>query len=69
MPFGATLEIRPNKEIDEFEVGMDDEVDGVYYLIYWNEESCPYSFKTRLSASAMALGIQWGAYKVNELRK
>ena len=61
MPFGEELEICPSQDIDETEIGSDEEVDGVHYNILWNGEKLPWFTKTRLQATAIAFGCQWGA--------
>lgn len=61
MPFGEDMEIRPSKEIDEDEIGIEEEVDGVVYNIYWGELVMPWCTTTRLHATAIAFGCQWGA--------
>ena len=61
MPMGGRLEIRPSKEIDELEVGVDEEVDGIVYNIYWDGVALPWCTHTRAQAYAIALGCQWGA--------
>lgn len=61
MPFGKYLEIIPNKEIDELEIGMNEQVEGIFYSIFWDKKECPFIFETRATATAMALGIQFGA--------
>lgn len=61
MPFGEIMEIRPSKPIDELEIGIDEEVEGVVYQIFWNDIAFPLHTKTRLQATAIALGCQWGA--------
>lgn len=61
MPFGERMDIRPSKPIDELEIGVDEEVEGVVYQIYWNDTPLPWCTKTRLQATAIALGCQWGA--------
>jgi len=61
MPMGGRLEIRPSEPIDELEIGVDEEVDGIIYDIYWDEIKLPWCTKTRAQAYAIALGCQWGA--------
>lgn len=64
MPFGKTMEIRPSKEVDEFEIGVDEEIEDVFYTIYWDDQPLPWFTKTRIQAIAIAFGCQWGAYEV-----
>jgi len=61
MPDGETMEIRASKTIDD--VGVDEEIEGVIYQIFWNNQAMPWYTKTRLQAMAIALGCQWGAYE------
>ncbi len=61
MPLNETLKIISSKPIDEFEIAIDQEVEGIEYLILWNDELLPYGMKTRLQALSVALGCQWGA--------
>jgi hypothetical protein len=69
MPYGETMEIRPSKPIDEDEVGIDEEVEGVVYQIFWNEKPLPWCTNTRLQATAIALGCQWGALEIYNRKK
>jgi len=63
MPFGGVLEIRPSKELEE-EPEMDEEVDGVVYNIFWNDKLLPWYTNTRLDATKIAMGCQWGAFEI-----
>ena len=45
-------------------MAFDEEVDGVVYNIYWNGEMMPWHTKTRMEASGLALGCQWGAHEM-----
>lgn len=64
MPFADTLEIRSSKPINEDEIGIDQEVEGIVYSIYWGDVPLPWFTKTQLQASAIALGCQWGAQQI-----
>ena len=61
MPFGETMEVRPSKVIDDLEVGIDEEVEGIIWQVFWNGIALPWHTQTRLQATAIALGCQWGA--------
>jgi hypothetical protein len=61
MPCGGTMEIIPSKDVDWMGIDQDEEVAGVVYFIEWNGEKFPWHTKTRLQATAMAFGAQWGA--------
>jgi len=63
MPRGGILEIRPSDYIDSDAVGIDDEVEGIIYRIYWNEVPLPWSTKKQSEAMHIALGCQWGAFE------
>ncbi len=63
MPFGERLECRPSKPINELEVGIDEEIEGVVYELYWNDKCLPISVKTRLQAILAAFSCQWGAFE------
>lgn len=60
------MEMRPSEPIDESEVGMDEEIEGIVYQIFWNNNPLPWCTKTRLQAGAIALGCQWGAQRIFE---
>lgn len=64
MPFNQTLQIVAVPEIDESEIGKDEEVEGVIYKIYWNNKPLPFHTNTRLHAMAIALGCQYGAHEI-----
>jgi len=64
MPYGGELEIRASQEIDEDEIGIDEEVEGVTYQVFWNEVPLPWNTNTRLAANAIAFGCQYGAYEM-----
>ena len=61
MPFEETMEIRSSKFTDDLEVGSDEEIEGIVYRIYWNDQPLPWCTKTKLQAIAIAFGCQWGA--------
>ena len=60
MPYNGIMEIRASKPIDD-DVDIEDEIEGVIYLIYWNDIQLPWHTKTQWAAIIMALGCQWGA--------
>ena len=64
MPFDETLEIRPSKEItldEECDIEINEEIEGLEWLAYWNGEILPWSAKTKGQMYAICLGCQWGA--------
>jgi len=65
MPFGGTITIIPSIE-PEKEPEMDEEVEGIIYQLIWNDELLPWYAKTRLEATKIGLGCQYGA---NEMMK
>jgi hypothetical protein len=66
MPYGKSLEIRPSKVLDEDlpEIGIDEEIKGLHWIVYLGDEASPLCFETRQRAYCYALGAQWGAYQV-----
>lgn len=63
MPNQGKLEIRSSKEFEE-EPEIDEEIDGVVWQVFWNNQPLPWTTKTRLQATGIALGCQWGAFNV-----
>jgi hypothetical protein len=62
-PYGGRIEIKTNKEIDsEQDIGPDEEIEPLHYVVTYNGISCPFYSTTKCGAYAIALGIQWGAY-------
>ena len=66
MPQGSRLQIKSNKEVDEFDVGLDEEIEGVMWEIFWDQNPIPWICNTRGQAYAIALGCQWGAMRQND---
>jgi hypothetical protein len=64
MPFGQTLEIRSSQLIIDVDIDMCEEIDGITYSIYWNGERLPWCANTLLSATAIAMGCQYGAQQI-----
>ena len=63
MPGGERLEVRSSKPIDILNIDPDEEIDDVYYQIFWNDVALPWTTVTKLQATAVALGCQWGAFE------
>lgn len=64
MPFGGELDIRPKPSMtldEELEIGSDEEVEGVIWQLFWNDLPLPWCTKTKLQATALAFGCQYGA--------
>jgi len=66
MPLDGTLEIRSSKPIDDLNVDGDQEIEGVVYHIYWNNQPLPWFTKTKMNACAIAFGCQWGAMQMEK---
>jgi hypothetical protein len=71
-PFGGNIKIIPSREMTDeecFEVGLHEKIKDLVYLIQFNGESCPWTADTQAQANALAMGMQWGAYKMLEREK
>lgn len=64
MPNQGTLEIHSSMPIDDFEVESDEEIEGVVYRLWWDGSYLPWCIKTKLQATAIAFGCQWGAMEM-----
>ncbi len=65
MPYGQVMEIRPSKGLsfdEEMDIGQEEEIDGLTWHVFINEKESPWFTKNKLQATAIALGIQYGAY-------
>jgi hypothetical protein len=51
----------------EIEPELDEEVEGVFYTLVWNDRQYLFSARTRSEAYTLALGIQYGAKEMNRL--
>jgi hypothetical protein len=63
MPMGERLEVRSSEPIDILNIDQDEEIDDVFYEIFWNDVALPWTTATKLQAMAIALGCQWGAFE------
>lgn len=65
MPYGRLMEIFrcSNEDFDEdnYEIKIDQWIDGVQYMIKWNGTYLPWSTNTELEAITIAMGCQYGA--------
>jgi hypothetical protein len=63
MPLGETLEIRSisSEPIGDEWVGFNEETPTTTYHLFWNNNQLPWHTNTQLQATAIALGLQWGA--------
>ena len=77
MPYGQVLKVvrLSTFEIDEYDdddnytdIDSEAEIEGVIYIIRWNEEALPWHTKNLLGASLLAMGCQWGAQQVFNMR-
>ena len=66
MPNGETMEIVPSQEIDTYDIGTDEIIEGVVYFIEWEGKKLPWYTKTRCDATAIAMGCQFGAFQMAE---
>jgi hypothetical protein len=64
MPFDEEIEIRTSRNIDDLEIAIDQEVEGVFYSVYWKEECMPFIANTMYEAIVLSLGCQWGAHQM-----
>jgi len=65
MPYGQKMEIRPSIELtinEELDIGQDEEIEGLTWHIYVGRIELPWFCKTKMQATGIALGCQWGAY-------
>jgi hypothetical protein len=62
MPYGQALVIKQNKKIDE-EIGINEQVEGVFYSIHWGEKKFPFYETTKAQACALCMGMQWAVYE------
>ncbi len=64
MPYGQTMEIRPSRELtldENLEIGQDEEIEGLTWHIYIGKIELPWFCTTKMQATAIALGCQYGA--------
>lgn len=62
MPCGGIIEIKANRPMGEGEfIEADEEVDGLYYVVFCNKKISMLSFKTKLAAMTYCMGAQWGS--------
>jgi hypothetical protein len=70
IPCLPCFEIRPSKECHEIEIGIDEKVEGLFWLVYCGEKMCPVHFNTKSQAMCYCWGVQWGlqiSYEKDEL--
>jgi hypothetical protein len=60
MPYGSDIRIYSNKAVT-IDTEMNEEIDGVFYTMQWGEEKLPWSSKTQLQITAMAMAARWAA--------
>jgi hypothetical protein len=72
-PFGGVIKVVSSRKLTEeeyFEITLHEKVKGLEYYIEFNGERAPWSSENQSQANALALGMQWGAYKIlTEMKK
>jgi len=53
---------------DDVTIKNDAEIDGIIYVLRWNDIELPWCTKTELHATAIAFGCQWGAQQIFNMR-
>lgn len=61
----STFEI--DDESDDYD-NRDAEIEGIIYTLQWNGESLPWHAKTHREAVLIAMGCQWGAQQMFNMR-
>ena len=64
MPYGYTVKIECSDPT--LDLASHEEMDGVFYQVVWGKEKMPWVCNTRNQAYSLALGVQWGAYRMME---
>lgn len=66
MPLNGDLKIYSSQPIDDLEIDDNEEIEGIYYYISWNEKKLPWYFSTQLQAMICAISCQWAAKSMIE---
>lgn len=75
MPYGHILKV---VRLSTFEIDEDDddyidihseaEIEGVIYVVRWSDQELPWHTKSHLQAAMIAMGCQWGAQQMFNMR-
>lgn len=76
MPYNQILKV---VRLSKFEIDEDDddnyralsekgEIEGVIYVVRWNDQELPWHTKSHLQATIIAMGCQWAAHQMFNMR-
>ncbi len=63
----STFEIDGNDD-DYIDIDSEAEIDGVIYVVRWNDQELPWHTKNHQLAAMIAMGCQWGAQQIFNMR-